>query len=582
MPKMIRVDAGAGVVKAVDLPRKYARLGGRGLTSRIILDEVDPAGDPLGPGAKVVLAAGLLTGTPAPCSAKLSVGGRSPLTGGIKESNVGGRVSLAMANSQIRCIVFEGQPAKKKTTKILVNGKKGLRLENAPSLRGLGTFETASRLGKKFGKDAGMLIVGPAGEMGLPSSTIASVDLEGYPSRHAARGGLGSVLASKGIKAIVFPRLPGIGSTVSLAEEKAFRAVSNPFSKSLVELKHGLTVEGTAVMVATANEMGGIATKNYTRGSFSKIRSLTGRALYETIVERGGKPSVPCLPGCVIRCSNLLPDKNGKYLTSSLEYETIILAGPNLTISDLDAVARIDRTCDDIGVDAIETCVSLGIMMEAGVIPWGDADAVLGMLEKIRQGDPLGRLLASGARTVGRVLGVKRVAQVKGQSCVAYDPRIFQGMGASFATSPMGADHTSGPATPGRKGIDQEKDYGEFSEGKGKMDLSADLQVMIAVCDSMGFCFFVGPELDVMEKTAAMLRAAFRWRVTTEDVLEMGRSVLRDELEFNRRAGFTKEDDRLPDFFYNEPLPPTGKVFEVPREQTRGALAKRLGKVKRR
>jgi len=559
----MRVNIADGAVSVSPTPDKYLKYGGRALTSRIIADEIPAMCDPLGPDNKLIIATGLLTGTTAPCSGRISIGAKSPLTGGIKESNVGGVAGANLARAGIRAIVIEGAPSDSSALKTIVIAPGGARLEDASHLRGLGTYETAEKLRALHGDKAAVLCIGPAGEQRLAAASIQSSDMAGRPSRAAGRGGLGAVLGSKGVKAVVILPFPAASPDYSDAGE--FKRISKEFAKQLISAKAGLTKYGTAAMVTAANKMGGLPTRNYSSGSFERAADVSGEKLYETIVERGGTPSAPCHPGCVIRCSNIYVSKDGKYVTSSLEYETMVLVGPNLDIGDLDALARFDFLLDDLGLDTIDTGVALGIAMENGMLPWGDAEAAFRLLEEVRAGSADGKLIGSGAAAVGKALGARRVPTVKGQATVAYDPRTFKGMGCSYATSPMGADHTSGPAIPGRIGLDPTKSF-ELTEAEGQHELSRDLQIMITVVDSMGYCFFVGPDAANMERTAGLLNSLYGWSLSKADVIDIGVSTLNIEKKFNRDAGISAEADRLPDFFRTEPLPPFGRVFDVPEE----------------
>ncbi len=561
--KILRIDTGRKKVTGEQVPDKYMRFGGRALTSRIISDEVPPTCHPLGPLNKLVVSTGLLGGTSAPNSGRISIGTKSPLTDGIKESNVGGRLGVAMARAGIRAIVLEGIP-EDDSLYVVVVGPDGAVLDDASQWRGLGTYALADRLREKYGEKMCALCIGPAGEQRLAAASIMATDMDGNPSRAAGRGGTGAVLGAKGIKAIVMLPMPAVKTEYRDAGK--FRETASLFARELAVAKKGLTTYGTAAMVAAANAVDGLPTRNYTSGAFERASEMDGQALHDRIVERGGKISRGCHPGCVIRCSNVYKDENGEYVTASLEYETMVMAGPNLDISDLDALAAYDRACDDMGLDTIDTGAALGVAMEMGLIKSGDSEAVLDAVYEVGKGTLLGRLTGSGVRVMGKVLGAWRVPEVKGQSTVAYDPRSFKGMGCAYATSPMGADHTSGPAIPGRGGLDPEKRF-ELTDAAGQVELTRDLQIMIAVCDSLGYCFFVGPDITNMKRSAVLLNAMYGWDMSYEDVLDLGVSTLNVEKEFNNRAGLGPGTDRLPDFFYCEKLPGSGRSFDISHEE---------------
>ncbi|MDD1777953.1 MAG: aldehyde ferredoxin oxidoreductase, partial [Candidatus Helarchaeota archaeon] len=435
----------------------------------------------------------------------------------------------------------------------------------APELKGLGNYETVAKLIAKWGERIATLSIGPAGEMLLAAASVAASDLSGRPSRHAGRGGLGAVLGSKKIKGLVLlrPDEPEQEPMKNLAE---FNRLTREFNKLLIPKKKMLTVYGTAGLIAVTNEIGGLPTKNFRFGRFDHAGEINGEVMYNNILSRHGNPTESCLPGCIIRCSNVYMDQEGNYITSGLEYETIALNGSNLLIGDLDKIAQLDRAYDDLGLDSIEMGNAMAVAMEGGLLKWGDADGVLALLQEVRDGTDKGKLIASGCTTVGKTLGVTRVPQCKGQGFAAYDPRVFKALGVTYATSPMGADHTSGPAIAGRTGWDPQKNYGELTETDGKVELSRELQIMITLCDSFGICYFVGPDRWVMDHVLKALKAKYDLDFSFEKLVQYGKKVMRAEYEFNARAGIV-QTNRLPSFLYEESLPPTNKKLDFKPEQ---------------
>ena len=536
-------------------------LGARGLTSQIVHDEVPPRCDPLGPDNKLILANGILTGSPFPNSARTSVGGKSPLTNGVKEANVGGRPSLMLAKHGIRALVLENISSE---LQLLLINEKGIKLLPGNEYKGLGNYELHQKLKDKYGENIGVYSIGPAGEHKMLSATVAANDLEGYPSRHAARGGLGAVMGAKGIKAIVV--IPPKESKVKIHDLKKFREASTPFAKHLVETKKVFSTFGTPLMMRIMSEHQGIPTKNFRMGSFDKISNISGEKLHELVLARGGKKKLACSPYCVIKCSNFIVDENGNHLTSSLEYETMCLNGTNLLIDDLDNLAKIDHFCDDVGIDTIEFGGTVGVAMDCGKIPWGDANSVFNILDKeIRENTEIGLLYGNGVKNIGEKLNAQRVPEIKGQGISAYDPRVFKGMGVTYATSPMGADHTSGAAIAGRA-ASQTKNYGELTKNEGKFDLSFELQVYTTVLDSMGCCYFIGPSYENMEIITAAINAMYNLDLTREDVINIGKQILKTEIAFNEKAGITKDKNDVPEFLKLEPSEPSGLKFTFDKE----------------
>jgi aldehyde:ferredoxin oxidoreductase len=259
-------------------------------------------------------------------------------------------------------------------------------------------------------------------------------------------------------------------------------------------------------------------------------------------------------------------DKDGKFVTSSLEYETIWATGGMTGITDLDTIARLDHLCDDLGVDTMSTGVAVAVALDAGYKEFGDAKAVVEMIEEIGKGTEFGRILGNGPVAVGEHFNHARVPAVKGQSIAAYDPRAMLGHGVTYATSPMGADHTAGNVV----GAYLEHKLDPLSP-EGQVETSKFLQIAMAAFDTMGQCFMANVALlssDGFEAFGKVINAKMGTQLGPGYFpIDLGTRVLKAEKEFNRKAGFTKEDDRLPRFFYEEPLPPHNTVFNISNEE---------------
>ncbi|MBI5547838.1 MAG: aldehyde ferredoxin oxidoreductase, partial [Deltaproteobacteria bacterium] len=443
MDKILRIDmAAAGGPKAsVEPVGKYAGLGGRGLTSVFVADEVEPTCHPLGAGNKLVFAPGLLSGTPASTSSRISVGCKSPLTGGIKEANAGGQAAAAMARLGYAAVVLEGKPAGNDLWKIVL-GKDGVSFETCNDLRMLGNYDTVEKLIAVHGKSCAYMTIGQAGELKLGAASIASTDRELRPTRHMGRGGVGAVMGSKQVKAIV---LQEEGTSFAKpADPEKFKVAAKAFAEGLrrhAVTGQGLPSFGTDVLTNVLNEAGAYPTRNFSTGQFEGASKISGEALAALETERGGNPTHGCQRGCVIQCSGIFHGKDGKYLTKQPEYETVWSHGGHCGIDDLDVIAQLDKLDDDIGLDTIEVGVAVGVAMEGGILAFGDGPGAIRMVEEIGKGTPLGRIIGSGAGITGKALGVERVPVVKNQALPAYDPRGVQGIGVTYATTPMGADH---------------------------------------------------------------------------------------------------------------------------------------------
>ncbi|MBE9580940.1 MAG: aldehyde ferredoxin oxidoreductase [Proteobacteria bacterium] len=549
-----------------------ASLGGRALTSKLLLNEVPPTCHPLGKGNKLIVAPGLLSGTAAANSGRLSVGAKSPLTGGIKESNSGGLVSQKLAKLGIKAVVLEDKPEDAGLSLIVIKND-SVEILPADEYVGLGNNEVIKRLWEKYGKRVGVMSIGPAGEQRLTAACINFADPNGRPGRAAGRGGLGAVMGSKGVKAIVVDD-SGSGK-VSVADPEAFKTANKRWVEMLrghPVTGQGLPTYGTAVLINIINEAGALPTKNFRSGRFEYAQDISGERIAELIEKRGGKAKEGCHPGCVIQCSNVYNDKDGKYLTSGFEYESIWALGANTTIKDLDDVAILDHLCDDIGLDTIETGVTLGVAMEAGLIAWGDAKAAIDLVKKVATGEPMGKIIGNGAAFTGQALGVDRIPVVKRQALPAYDPRSVKGVGVTYCTSPMGADHTAGYAVaPNILKVGGDVDP---LKKEGNVEISKNLQIATAAIDSAGLCLFVAFAVldaeDGVQTIVDLLNAQYGLSLTPDDVVSLGISVLKDEYEFNARAGFTKIHDRLPDFF-KEPFPPHNTTWDLTDEELQQA-----------
>ncbi len=560
--KIIRVNLSDTTIRYEDIPQEYSGLGGRAMTSILINNEVPPACDPLGPENKLVFAPGLLSGTTLVNTSRLSVGAKSPLTNTIKESNAGGTIGQAMGRLGIAAVVVEGQTSQGNFYLLRIDEKGTASLLPAEKFKGMRTYALVEALLKEYGEKNSVMCIGPAGEYHMKSASIQSSDMDNRPCRSAGRGGLGAVMGAKGLKALVVDRRGK--NPDAIADPKAFSDAVKIFAKAVQEHPFSgnlLPNFGTASLVAALNSMGAFPSYNATKGVFEGWEKINGETLAKTTKERGGGPGHLGCAQCVIRCSNIYNDEKGKYISSSLEYETIWAFGGMTGIGDLDSIARLDFLCDDIGLDTMNTGVAVAVAMDAGYKPFGDAAAAIQMLEDIAVGNAFGKVLGDGPVAVGAHFNHSRVPAVKGQSIAAYDPRGIQGNGITYATSPMGADHTAGNL------------IGQYMAGRFKMDqteglveASRDAQINMAAMDSLGLCIFAAFAIGSPEGGKAFfaaLSAKSGVQMGPDAIGQLGNRVLKAEREFNRRAGFTAKDDRLPEFFYKEPLPPHNKVFLV-------------------
>lgn len=571
MDKILRIDMGkqGGPQPTVTPLGDYAGLGGRALTSAVVSTEVPPLCHPLGADNKLVIAPGLLSGSIAAMSGRISVGCKSPLTGGIKEANAGGQASQTLARLGYAAIVLEGKPKDDTLYKVFIN-KDGVKITPVNSLKMLGNYALVEKMKTEHGDKIACISIGPAGEMKMCAASVAVTDMELRPTRHAGRGGVGAVMGSKGVKVIVLDD-----------SEMKMRAPKDPekfkeANKRWVDglKKHpvtgeGLPAYGTNVLTNILNEAGSYPTKNFSWGRFEGCSKISGETEAATETERGGSATHGCHRGCVIQCSGIYMNKDGQYLTKQPEYETVWAHGGNCGIDDLDAIAMLDRLDDDYGVDTIEMGATIAVAMEGGVARFGDAQAAIDLVHEVGKGTPLGRILGNGAAVTGKVFGVERVPVVKNQALPAYDPRGVQGIGVTYATSTMGADHTAGYAVA--TNILKVGGFVDPLVGEGQVDLSRNLQIATAALDATGMCLFIAfailDQPDTFQALLDLLNTFYGLNLTPDDVAALGKSILKNEREFNAKAGFTSAQDRLPDFFKKETLPPHNVTFKVKDEE---------------
>ena len=526
--------------------REHAEAG-RYFIAKTLLDMGVAKVDPLGPENPLIFSAGPFSGTNFSNANRTSVGCKSPLTGGIKEANSGGTLALALGQQEVAGFTLHGQSD---DWVIIYMPKEGeIRFDDATPYMGRGNIETAAMLHEAYGKKTSLAICSQVGEYQGLLAGIAISDAENRPVRIAARGGVGAVMGNKKVKAIVVDK----GKMPPLHDRKKVMTTIKEYGVKLNEQEPVKNFQkyGTALVANLTNNLGALPVRNFSSGRMTEpgeLLEVGGEHIAELNESRGGETTHACMPGCLIKCSNVYVNGNGDEMVSPLEYETIGLLGTNCGLSDPDDIARLNMVANDLGIDTIEVGAMIATLMDAGHAEFGDTEFMEQVFDDIRAGNERGKILAGGTFLVGEHYGIKRVPVIKKQAISAYDPRVIEVTGISMMVTAQGADHTTGniPAF----------------ECAGKSvqeiaDASYEIQVNASIADSLGMCLFGRSVNDThLELLAKAIRDCHGIDFSAQDVLDIGHEVLRLEKEFNVLAGFTEEDDELPAFFVEEQLPP--------------------------
>jgi aldehyde:ferredoxin oxidoreductase len=527
---------------------------GRYLIAKILLEQGAAAFDPLSPANPLIFSAGPFAGTAFSNANRTSVGCKSPLTGGIKEANGGGTFSYALGQLQIAGFTLRGASPNWVVLHFRKDGT--IDFDDATPYLGRGNFAVADMLYAQYSSKVAIAVCGPVGEYQGLLAGIAFSDREGRPSRLAARGGVGAVMGSKKVKAIVvdLDKIPPLhdkkkvtGDIKTYAQKlQSDSVVMNFYNKA-----------GTMAMADYQNYIGGLPVRNFTGGQLADVSAgdtfkMGADYIGELNTSRGGEQTHACMPGCVIQCSNVYHDADGKELVSPVEYETLGLLGTNCGIADPDHLAQLNYIANDLGVDTIETGATLGVLMEAELASFGDLEFMVDCLAQIGTGTDLGKLWAQGTARVGEHYNVRRVPVIKKQAISAYDPRVVEVTGITMMVTAQGADHTAGNLPRLKTREMQTEDM---------ISQSLLHQTRVAANDSLGLCIF-GMTVTNFNQDFMIdaINSVHGTQLTPAFFEALGRETLRLEREFNRQAGFGVKDDELPAFFYEEALPPTNHV----------------------
>jgi aldehyde:ferredoxin oxidoreductase len=554
MRKYLDIDLQTRSISARELNGVDIAKGGRWFIANELLAAQKAGVDPLSADNPLIFRCGPWAGSSFSNANRISVGCKSPLTGGIKEANGGGTFGYGLGQLLLAGFTLNNISDDWVVMHFKQDGS--IAWDSAADLLGKGNFEVAQALYARYGKKVAIGLCGPVGEYQGNLAGIAFSDIDLRPSRLAARGGVGAVMGSKRVKAIVLD----LSKTPAFHDPKGVRDAVKDYAKmlladSIVTGFYGAV--GTMAMADFQNHLGGLPVRNFTGGTFADTAAgetfkMGGDYIGPLNKSRGGNQTHACMPGCTIQCSNVYHDADGKELVSPVEYETLGLLGTNCGLGEPDDLAQMNYLCNDMGIDTIETGAMIGVLMDAGKGAFGDKTFMGQVLAEVRMGTELGKHYAQGTAAVGERLGHKRIPVIKRQAISAYDPRVVEATGLSMMATAQGADHTVGNL-PRLK--TKEMTLAQLSE------LSLQDQIKTAAQDSLGLCIFgrsvTNAQLQFMMNA---VNAATGSDVGDEFFYTLGREALKLEHAFNRAAGFSTADDDLPQFFYDEPLAPTGFV----------------------
>lgn len=539
------VDLTAGTVTyedlAPDLLRTY--IGGRGLGVKLLSDRLDPQVEPLSPDNLLVFAVGPLTGTNAPTAGRFSVVTKSPLTGTIFDANSGGFWGPDFKACGLDALILQGAADRPVYLDLKPDG---IEICDAADLWGLDVPKATDILKERHGKTAKVATIGPAGENLVRLAAI----MNDY-HRAAARGGVGAVLGSKRVKALV----ANSRRKVELANREGYIMVVKEAQRLIAQspiTSKALPEYGTASLMGVINQFGLLGTKNFQQGTFAGADAISGEAVTDNILVR----KKPCF-ACPIACGREthVGDRTGE----GPEFETIYAFGPMCLVSDLDQVTLAGYLCNELGLDTISVGVTISCAIELSErglldtdLTWGDGARYLELITEIAHRQGLGDQLAEGSRRLARAAGAPDVAmQVKGLEMPAYDPRGSKGMGLAYATSNRGACHLRAYFI-GLEILGLPKRIDRLSPDN-KAGLCILMQNLNAAMDSLIECRFV-ESANNEAHYARQLTMATGEHYEPEDLMVIGERIWTLERLFNNAAGHTRADDTLPPRLLQEPL----------------------------
>jgi len=556
--KILRVDLRDGRISTESLDQNLARdyVGGRGLGSAILWNELPPQTDPLSPENMLILATGPLNGTGAALSSRYEMVTKSPLTNTILSANSGGRFPIALKRTGFDLVIIEG--AAQQPCYLWVDDEK-TELRDASGVWGMDTHQTTERLLEETSPQASVACIGPAGERGvLYASVMNEMD------RAAGRGGAGCVMGAKNLKAVV---VQGTHKT-PVADPEGFQEARKNAQTIISEApitKNALKEYGTAVLINIINAYGALPTRNFQEGYFPDADSVSGETLKELFFER----SMGCAT-CGVACGR--GTRTASRSGEGPEYETMWALGPLCGVKDLELITEANYNCNELGFDTISAGSTIACVMElwergyldqatqdkirdevGGELRFGNGQAVLKCTELIGRNEGFGQMLAEGSLRLASRFGHPELSMsVKGLELAAYDPRGFKSMGLAYATSTRGGCHLRAYFV-GPEALASPYAVDRFAS-EGKAALVILYQDLSALIDSLGLCIFTIFALNP-EHYARLLSTVTGEPLDGKGILGIGERIWNLERLFNLREGFTREDDTLPPRFSQETLP---------------------------
>lgn len=576
MGKILRVDLTKGTFWDEELKEEDAKnyLGGSGIGTKILFDETTPLTDPLSPENVLIFMTGPFTGTNTPLSGRHAVVAKSPLTNIFAQSDIGGSFGTALKATGYDGVIFMGKAS---SPKYLYMTDDAIELREATAAWGKDSYETEIILKRETNPKAEVTCIGPAGENLVKYASIMS---DGKDGRAAGRAGLGAVMGSKNLKAVV-----AIGSKPTpIAKPDELKALIKEFAPKCKEAMQGMTDYGTTVSHVGTEESGDMPIKNWMEGSWHEGAEKTcGQAMAETGILVNNYRCKSCFVGC----GRVVKIDKGPYAPvdgGGPEYETMAMLGANCMVDDLEAICKANELCNRYGMDTISSGSAVAQAMELyemGLITdkdtdgmkveWGSGQALVGLIDKIGKREGIGRLLGEGVVKVAENYGPKAqksAISVKGLDLPAHDPRAFFVLGIQYATSTRGACHLSTYAdvlekgvTYARMGFPEVMDRFEVAN-KGK--LNAKMQDFCALFDSLKLCKFLmwgGVQEDDIE---AWYQAVTGEDISFEELMKRGERIVNLQRMYNYRLGLNKKDDILPERILKEPRKTGGAPTQLP------------------